>query len=506
MKAIQLYIQYNRSTAAVIRELGYPSRKLLPRWYKQYQEELQTGVVWDSNREKYSKQQKEIAVKYYAEHGRSASKTVKTLGYPSREILKKWCEESGIDVRKRRTNGLQYSPEQKQKMVIDLCTRKQESAAKVATVNGVTRDDLYNWKKKLLGKGYASVMPKKESKSTSKADSTDKEALVSEIEELKNQIEKLKIEKMILDKAAEIVKKEMSIDVEALTNKEKTMVIDALKTKVSLATLLHYTNIPRSSYFYHHKGLSKPDKYETVSIRIKDLFHENKKCYGYRRIHKSLQNEKTCISEKVVRRIMSELTLVVYVKKKNKYSSYKGDHFPSAENIIERDFHADKQNQKWLTDVTEFSIPAGKAYLSPIVDCFDGMLPSWSIGTSPNTDLTNSMLDHAIGTLKEGEHPLIHNDRGFHYRWPGWIKRMKEAGLQRSMSKKGCSPDNAACEGLFGRIKNEMFYNRSWEGVSIDEFISILDEYLVWYNTKRIKMSLGGMSPLQYRQSLNIPC
>lgn len=245
MKAIQLYIQYNRSSAAVIRELGYPSRKLLPRWYKQYREELQTSVVWDSNREKYSKQQQEIAVNYYAEHGRNASKTVKTLGYPSREILKKWCEESGLEIRKRRTNGLQYSPEQKQKMVIDLCTRKQESAAKVATVNGVTRDDLYNWKKKLLGKGYSSIMPKKESKSTAKADSTDKEALVSEIEELKNQIEK-----MILDKATEIVKKEMSIDVEALTNKEKTMVIDALTTKVSLAILLHYTNIPRSRYLY----------------------------------------------------------------------------------------------------------------------------------------------------------------------------------------------------------------------------------------------------------------
>jgi transposase-like protein len=125
-------------------------------------------------------------------------------------------------------------------MVIDLCTR-EGSANEVAKTNGATRGDLYNWKKKLLGKGYSNVMPKKESKSTSKADSTDKEALLSEIEELKNQIEKLKIEKMILDKAAEIVKKEMSIDVEALTNKEKTMVINALKTKVSLAILLQYT-------------------------------------------------------------------------------------------------------------------------------------------------------------------------------------------------------------------------------------------------------------------------
>ena len=81
---------------------------------------------------------------------------------------------------------------------------------------------------------------------------------------------------------------------------------------------------------------------------------------------------------------------------------------------------------------------------------------------------------------------------------------MEKAGLQRSMSRKGCSPDNAACEGFFGRLKNEMFYNRSWVGVSLEEFIDILDEYLVWYNEKRIKLSLGAMSPLEYRQRLGL--
>ncbi|MCK5847612.1 MAG: transposase, partial [Caldisericia bacterium] len=341
MKAIKLYIQYNKSSARVVYELGYPSRKVLSRWYKRYQEELKTGVVWDqyTSNKRYTKEQKEVAVKHYIEHGRNASQTSKSLGYPCREILKRWCEESGMVTRKRHTNGIQYTLEQKQEMVIDLCTR-EGSAKEVAKANGATRRDLYSWKLKLLGKGYPKAMPKKENKLTSKAVSKDKEALLSEIEVLKNQIEKLKIEKMILDKAAEIVKKEMSIDVKTLTNKEKTMVINALKTKVSFKVLLQHTNIPRSSYFYHHKGLSIPDKYETVKIRIKDLFHENKKCYGYRRIHKSLKDEKTIISEKVVRRIMSELHLVVYGKKKIKYSSYKGDHFPSAENIIKRDFHA----------------------------------------------------------------------------------------------------------------------------------------------------------------------
>ena len=76
---------------------------------------------------------------------------------------------------------------------------------------------------------------------------------------------------------------------------------------------------------------------------------------------------------------------------------------------------------------------------------------------------------------------------------------MERHNLTRSMSKKGRSPDNSACEGFFGRLKNEMFYGRDWKGVSIDDFMFRLDEYIHWYNEKRIKLSLGGLSPLEYR-------
>ena len=156
-----------------------------------------------------------------------------------------------------------------------------------------------------------------------------------------------------------------------------------------------------------------------------------------------------------------------------------------------------------LTDITEFSIPAGKIYLSSIIDCFDGMVPTWRIGTSPNAELVNEMLDEYHDYLKE-ETPLIHSDRGVHYRWPGWIKRMKEYGFTRSMSRKGFSCDNAACEGFFGHLKTEMFYGKSWLKVSIEEFIKILNEYIIWYNTKRIKQTLNYMSPYEYRQSLDL--
>lgn len=156
-----------------------------------------------------------------------------------------------------------------------------------------------------------------------------------------------------------------------------------------------------------------------------------------------------------------------------------------------------------LTDITEFSIPADKIYLSPIVDCFDGMVVTWNISTNPDARLTNDMLD-AYHKILSDEKPTIHSDRGAHYRWPGWIERMERYGYTRSMSRKGASSDNAACEGFFGRLKNEMFYGKNWQEISIDEFITIFNEYIEWYNTRRIKRSLNYLSSFEYRQSLGL--
>ena len=214
--------------------------------------------------------------------------------------------------------------------------------------------------------------------------------------------------------------------------------------------------ISKSSYCYQHKIIYSKGKYEVRTNEIMHLFHKNDSRYGYRRIHALLKKQNIIISEKIVRRIMKENHLVVKIKKTKKYSSYIGEISKAAENLINRNFHSDKPNQKMLTDITEFSIPAGKVYLSPIIDCFDGMVTAWKISTNPNAELVNSMLDEYHKTLKNGEKPIIHSDRGAHYRWTEWINRMNRYGFQRSMSRKGCSPDNSACEGFFGRMKNEM--------------------------------------------------
>ncbi|NLX85800.1 MAG: IS3 family transposase, partial [Clostridiales bacterium] len=398
----------------------------------------------------------------------------------------------------KRSAVVKFTQDQKKDAVIELCTR-EGSAAAVADRLGTCRYSLYKWKKELLGEEDTNM-----SEPGKFMLPDDRDALLAEVDSLKKQIYRQQMELDILNKAVEIIKKDQGIDPRKLTNKEKVSLIDALRERYPLNELLKMMGIPKSSYFYQKKAQTRPDKYAALRTNVKKIFTENQSRYGYRRVYAIIRNNGTIISEKVIRRIMKEEQLIVPFKRKRRYSSYKGEISPAVENLVDRDFHANTPNTKWLTDLTEFHIPAGKVYLSPIIDCFDGLVVSWTIGTSPDAELVNTMLDDAICNLTDGEHPIIHSDRGCHYRWPGWVSRMENAGLTRSMSKKGCSPDNSACEGFFGRLKNEMFYYRSWKDVSVNQFIDKLDNYLRWYNEKRIKMSLGAMSPVDYRRSIGL--
>ena len=363
---------------------------------------------------------------------------------------------------------------------------------------------IYTWYRQYRKYGVAGLMSSNKQIKRENIDFKTTPSEQQDIAELQNEIKQLRMEVDVLKEALNLLKKDPGINVTELKNREKAVIIDAMKDKHSLPRLLKLLNMAKSSYYYQETVLKQPDKHNAVRKKIIEIFEENRSCYGYRRIHQQLKRLGITVSEKIVRSIMKSEHLSVVSKQIKRYSSYKGEITPEVENVINRNFHAEKPNQKWLTDITEFSIPAGKLYLSPIVDCFDGMVVKWNISTTPDSILVNTMLDDAVNTLSESEHPLVHTDRGCHYRWPGWIERMDKYGFIRSMSRKGCSPDNAACEGFFGRLKNEMFYGRSWIGISINDFIDEINSYINWYNTKRIKQSLGYMSPTEYRHSLGL--
>ena len=504
IRAVKLYLKLGKRLTATVRQLGYPTTKSLERWYHEYERCLDLPTkkrICLSPR--YSAEQKKRATDHYMSHGQCLAATTKALGYPGRGTLVAWLDELQPERKKRalgKTSGIRYAPELRQTAVIDLCTRR-ESAEEVAKKIGVSRPTLYNWRNRLLGQEAVSTM----TRSNDPPQTSEQATLEQQVESLRRDIRKLQIEHDILKKANEILKKGLGVDPQLLTNREKTELVDALKQTYTLPELLAELGLARSSYFYHRARIQTADKYAGVRLAIADIFELNHRCYGYRRVRAALGRQKVFISEKVVRRLMKQEQLSAATTRRRRYGSYAGEIGPAPDNLINRDFQAAAPNEKWLTDITEFQIPAGKVYLSPIIDCFDGLVISWSIGTRPDAELVNTMLDAAIEAIgSSNSRPVVHSDRGAHYRWPGWLTRIREANLIRSMSRKGCSPDNAACEGFFGRLKTELFYSRDWQAISTDQFIEVVDSYIRWYNEKRIKISLGALSPIEYRQTLGL--
>ena len=503
VRAVKLYVKLGKRTAATIRQLGYPTKNALKSWHREFERSRDLPMRYVRSKPKYSDEQKSLAVDHYLTHGRCMAVTMKALGYPGRDTLAAWIDDLHPEAAKRlvgRAGSVPRPAGLKRAAVIELCSR-QGSAKEVAEQIGVSRPTLYNWKNQLLGR----EVPASAKRSNNSPPEPERAELERQLESLRRDVGNLQLEHDLLKKANELLKKGLGIDLQLLTNREKTLLVDALKQTHALSDLLVRLGLARSSYFYHRARLKVADKYGDVRRTIADIFERNHRCYGYRRIHASLGRQDVSISEKVVQRLMKQERLVVAAKKRRRYASYMGEIGPAPENLIDRDFHATGPNEKWLTDITEFQIPAGKVYLSPIVDCFDGLVVSWSIGTRPDAELVNTMLEAAVETVADSNtRPIVHSDRGAHYRWPGWLARMGDAGLIRSMSRKGCSPDNAACEGFFGRLKTELFYPRKWPATTIEQFIQVLDSYIRWYNEKRIKISLGSLSPLEYRESLGM--
>ena len=456
----------------------------------------------------YTTEDRRRALEIYKETD-SVAKTIQILEYPGRSTLFRWIHEERLppkDIsRYRGTNTPSHprhpSPELKLE-TLKRCFELGEDIKSVSEEIGYSRSSIYTWRRKYLKKGAVSLMnPRDKPRGELVPGSVSSPR---ELDKLKEQVQDLQMQVDVLKETINVLKKDPCVDQTNLKNKEKVAIIDALKGKYSLPKLLNILSLSRSSYYYQENLKKREDKYIQIKEKIQTLFEENGQCYGYRRIYLALRKEGIIISEKIIRRLMSQMCLQVKIKNKKGYNSYKGEITPAVENLLKHDFHADKPNEKWITDITEFVIPEGKVYLSPLIDCYDGMPISWNIATEPTAHLTNKMLEKAISRLGEDEHPIVHTDRGCHYRWPGWIELMENAGLIRSMSKKGCTPDNAACEGFFGRMKNEMFYGSSWKDVSIEEFIEKVDCYMKWYCDKRIKLSLGGLSLLEHRQSLGL--
>jgi putative transposase len=254
--------------------------------------------------------------------------------------------------------------------------------------------------------------------------------------------------------------------------------------------------IARSTYYYWAKLRNRPDKYREMKPIIQQIFEEHQSRYGYRRITWELRNRGYSLNHKTVRRLMNEMNLKCLVRMK-KYRSYRGEVGKIAPNVLDRNFRATKPNQKWVTDITEFHLHGEKLYLSPILDLFNGEIIAYHLEKRPVYSLVSTMLDNAFEKLREDEFPILHSDQGWHYQMKTYQRTLQKREITQSMSRKGNCLDNSVMENFFGLLKSELLYLQ--EFVSMEHFKQELEAYIHYYNHKRIKTKLKGMSPIQYR-------
>lgn len=265
-----------------------------------------------------------------------------------------------------------------------------------------------------------------------------------------------------------------------------------------LCAVIH---LNRSSYYKWLKRSKSHSelKNEQITEWIKELYEEQNGILGYRQMTITINREKNVrYNQKRIRRLMRILHLQSVCRKK-RYNYIKSTPEVTAENILNREFHASKPNEKWLTDVTEFKYYEGvqvkKLYLSAIFDLYDRRIVAYKIGCSNNNELVFSNFDEAVA-LHPDAHPLFHSDRGFQYTNKTFHAKLIAAGMEQSMSRVGRCIDNGPMEGFWGILKSEMYYLKKF--TSETELRRAIENYIHFYNTRRYQKRLCSMTPMEF--------
>lgn len=244
IRAVQLYIKLGKRIRATIRQLGYPTKNALKSWHREYERRSALPEGYAGRPPKYSQDQKQAAIAHYLAHDRCIAATMRALGYPGRGTLTAWIRDALPESRRVAVGTAgrrRYSETLKQAGVMELCTR-QEGAQAVAEKLGVCRPTLYNWKNQLLGREAPASMKRR----NHSPPSPERAELEQQLESLQRDIRQLQLERDLLKKANELLKKGLGVDLHLLTNREKTLLVDALKVVYALPELLAQLDLARS--------------------------------------------------------------------------------------------------------------------------------------------------------------------------------------------------------------------------------------------------------------------
>lgn len=218
--------------------------------------------------------------------------------------------------------------------------------------------------------------------------------------------------------------------------------------------------------------------------------------YGYRRMTLALRREGCVLNHKTVRKLMKQHAFICCVRRK-KYRSYMGSGGCAPGNLLARNFRATGSGQKWCTDITEFRTGSHKLYLSVVQDLFNNEIIAWHTSGRPELSLACKMLEKALRVKKAHTGLILHSDQGWHYQTQMWRAMLDDAGVTRSMSRKGNCLDNAVVENFFSHLKTEMYYQKKYESTEVLK--RDIAKYIRYFNHERISLKTGGLSPVEYR-------
>ena len=286
-----------------------------------------------------------------------------------------------------------------------------------------------------------------------------------------------------------------------LAARERAAAVASPSGRFPLADLLEAASLPRSTYYYalaHPKRPTRPE----LRPRVAEIFGRLPNGVGHRQIAMELRaTDGVRVADKTVLKVMREMGLRCGIRRETdyrKYNSYKGAVGETFENVIGRDFSADGPWQKMGTDVTEFKLSFGKAYLAPVYDFGSKEIVAWSVSESPGLTQQKEMLSMLIEAKPEGAHPVLHSDMGWQYQHDLYVSALRDNGFTQSMSRKGNCIDNGATEQVFGHIKDEFFRGRDWG--TFASFKADLESYIHHWNHVRRQKKLKGLTPAEFRE------
>ena len=236
--------------------------------------------------------------------------------------------------------------------------------------------------------------------------------------------------------------------------------------------------------YYKYRNCEDKDYYDY--LLIKEIFDESKGTYGYRRVCEGLLIKYGVIyNHKKVQRIMNKYNIKPNYTRKKKSSSYKRIEENVKPNLVRRNFNVEKENQIWTTDITYLIFNGKRAYLSTILDLYDRKIVAYRISKFNNINIVIDTLNEAIAKRKDVHGLIIHSDQGFQYTSYEYKAICESNGIQISMSRKGTPIDDSPMESFHGILKKETLYNNNI--TNLNEYIVIVEDWLEFYNTKRLK-------------------